>query len=1205
MEPNDLDDDVSIVLKKSQELKIPSRYIFVSESENSETISMFQFVSESLRNSEKTLEEIFREIPSADPEVFCYVYYKAATKRKEKTENIFESITQFFEDIELPDPFKDLEDFLSRMEEEEESQTSYLMNDRRQLESIEEIQQQLLAVEKLLPYSNFEPTKANFLANLSDLNDSKIIISKRDANDIFASVECDQILPYICVNIEERSFFKIYDQIDESLNELINKSFAEEDSMYFILWTAEEDKYRNQGTNKNDYSIFHIKLYDTHSELRFTLNLSQTKDMQQEIIERIHDKFKGILIQNIEQEKISGEVKIYNFNPDIFTLTYFIANDAIMRRFLYIDETDFPFSFKDKLIFHGRSKISALSSRGDVTFTLNREKLTEDLKVSDSLIKKGTTFTTIDISKAPNLTRAKQFIKILVTLFTFYNYFNEDGKLDYSKKPKKQKYKDIVYNMFNSVLDLSSLDEDNKDDETDIKESNNEKLRKMAPELFLSHSSRKIAKGLPTIMTEEELSSFMKKNKIKQEEGNILRFPKENPRWIFVCTDPSYPYIGVTVNKQDNNIEFPYIPRCFASHPGPTSATMAYLNGLEYKKEAGSSVLKTFKFLEYSKSGSVPEVLNTLLGEKVVRIGTFRNVNSLLHCVLDVVSKTGSKYSKSLNKQDIAMKERKKLLSLETAIFKQELYDYTNEQIQRKLFDEEFEKLDDKRFFLDSSLFYRGIEEQYDVNIFVIEKNGNEVNFEIPRNKMGHIRPYRKRPNILLLKHFGTERDNAKYPQYEIIGRKVEEDIEMKWDDSIYRYFMANCKELYFSLSSDTIETRLNPYNVFVPEKLFGSKKWEIEEQYVDNCGKASGFVFSHPDKGRVTIFTPPTQPLNIPQLNWNKLPILENKTDLFPTSPHSVSLKDGKITGKWYSSSNFEFFVPVKPIEDYSGQPVKESPIDEKKNLLCAKRIAERKARLYKIIVQHLFIFGEETVKDFVKKYFIVDSTEEFDVSNIPRKLPTYDENLSRKENFINAATEFSENCSFIRVKDQKVTILAQNEKMVLGIRSFLEIFEKETEGLSITPYLYIPKYYLLESDFPTYPHNLLFTEKRQFELWKMEKENLKKNSKIFTKITEDKIEFTVPFIYGSRETGYCIIQNVRGHSLERAVAVSRNWKLDKYNVGFNVEPDLKIPPLKVYGISNSYEMVLLDDSSKGSEDYVEILTYGNEQYAGVLRLL
>ena len=102
-------------------------------------------------------------------------------------------------------------------------------------------------------------------------------------------------------------------------------------------------------------------------------------------------------------------------------------------------------------------------------------------------------------------------------------------------------------------------------------------------------------------------------------------------------------------------------------------------------------------------------------------------------------------------------------------------------------------------------------------------------------------------------------------------------------------------------------------------------------------------------------------------------------------------------------------------------------------------------------------------------------------------------------------------------------------------------------------------------------------------------------------------------PYLYAMAnvETGESriyMIQNVVAGDRGRALNVAQEWYLHKINLGFQANkpgPEMPIPVHVVFGISTAATPIPVEDLSSGSAQYLQLLTYGNNQYAAMLPML
>ena len=149
---------------------------------------------------------------------------------------------------------------------------------------------------------------------------------------------------------------------------------------------------------------------------------------------------------------------------------------------------------------------------------------------------------------------------------------------------------------------------------------------------------------------------------------------------------------------------------------------------------------------------------------------------SLIHCVAFAVQDPEYMNRDEKEKEEYVTIRRRQIAEMvDPLTYKQELYDMDTKEITRRVGDPEV--------FLDPYLYYRGVEELFQVNIFVFNPNeplqpitgiqtfntpGPIV--EVPRCKLSHIRiPRLDRRSIIILKHWGAETDALRYPHCELI----------------------------------------------------------------------------------------------------------------------------------------------------------------------------------------------------------------------------------------------------------------------------------------------------------------------------------------------------------------------------------------------------------------------------------------------------
>jgi len=255
----------------------------------------------------------------------------------------------------------------------------------------------------------------------------------------------------------------------------------------------------------------------------------------------------------------------------------------------------------------------------------------------------------------------------------------------------------------------------------------------------------------------------------------------------------------------------------------------------------GSNIIKnSSKSLSTNGRGYLSKNLEFILNNystertneyKFYRYGTtnYHN-NSLLHCICfaidhpDYINIQDEKL-----KEDYIMKLRTFILNnIELSLLKQELFDYSNDEI--------IELLENNSEFFDPALLYRSIEEIFNINLYVFTYN-EKREIDIPRNKIFHSRPPRLyRPTILITKIMAGDYE---IPKCELIVDYNDQKSE------IVKLFGENMT----NICHDLILQNYN--NIITISKTFGSRSFtpfiKEEDHYVGHSN-----VYYHIDNMKI-----------------------------------------------------------------------------------------------------------------------------------------------------------------------------------------------------------------------------------------------------------------------------------------------------------------------------------------------------------------
>lgn len=563
-------------------------------------------------------------------------------------------------------------------------------------------------------------------------------------------------------------------------------------------------------------------------------------------------------------------------------------------------------------------------------------------------------------------------------------------------------------------------------------------LRAQAPDVFVTRFARKCqCKLQPIIIKQDEIEAWVKYT-FTDESGQIQNrqvmpfpppaSPSDVPKWYFVCPDNKNPYPQLKENRDlDNSKEYPFVP-CCAKTESITGSNSNYANFYEVKnnpellaktKETTKQGYRmtTDKIIQHGRTGTIPKLLIDLLrsrapsvegtaDEDFIRVGVQPSPSSLIHCVALALQDPHyiNRNTPELREEYVNIRRKQIAGTLESSntvyplVYKQELYELSAEEIAQRV--------DKKELFLDPYMYYRGVEEFFNVNLFVFNLKGplhpipgiqdasiTGPVMEIPRCKLLHIRTHRaekreQRRTVIILKHWGAESDALLHPQCELIisrgriipseglsklvaasggGAVVSGATSMASGGSLISiptgsgasYGAApeiSSKAMYsfgedmfimlMNVLTDTfhayvwnfprkplrdnskqpaslIQARDNPYYKIDWQDVF---KYKIVSQRVDAYGKLRIIgVETLTDEKKtliVTIYVPPSQPLNLPYMKEITVApeIVVRRLLGVPTGVTKVGL--------WYSAIDYDWavFVPatmISPPDPESPPPI------------------------------------------------------------------------------------------------------------------------------------------------------------------------------------------------------------------------------------------------------------------------------------------
>lgn len=854
-------------------------------------------------------------------------------------------------------------------------------------------------------------------------------------------------------------------------------------------------------------------------------------------------------------------------------------------------------------------------------------------------------------------------------------------------------------------------------------------LQSVAPHIFENNYKSKICqkKTQPVIIPPQLVDQWNEEHDNDEYQKAVV-FPPEaegTGEEIYLgCPVDKTPYVSMKENILSNRGEYPYLPCCTSKNtqePSSRSYFTHYYLGedmggdkknivneitsrkrlvkgqigiLPFMIQSAFSLLNILPTNNNPANNKVPNNINNK-NDLLKRMGVGQSPFSAVRCLLTCLEhpafiKLGKKkpsleheieieeFIKDLIRKSVFQSHTtsKSALKIFTTAFSQELYDNTENEI--------YEQIRNMEYF-DTSLYYRWLEIYFKVHVFVFSvSKSQEIEFEIPRHRYFHARPYLDMPCVILFKHWGSENDNIDFPQYEII--KV--DDKMVLDNKASKQFIkfAHQTQTVYQLEKSVagsashprseaklensnsgsksenrtkdrkIVLRKDPFSLHYYANLFPNAL----SQYIDGAGKVRGITMKigDTDEDRITIYLPPSQPVNLPMEESEYAVNVETALQIFDRQPTFYSLENDMVNGLWFPIYDIEMGIYIPLIELTLAELEKifrkaNITTDNKGNLDLEKgrgnpyytfgepilqtfRNVEKMRNIYLQTILWVYLiytknrFRQRKIDEFMAQYTVVSKFNfKKELNNINTSLPKY-QNVEQAMEYLHQFFPFVQNKNGLK-------FCCVNQAMVSKIKYFLEITverskqEKPVVKYSIennpdanNPNLNINTLFSLISsadDFPKTKNMQVFFNITEFKMWLYNRLYGKGDKiEIVDKLTLSNSTFKNPFLYMQAETKQIfIIQNVSLGEELRAINNYLVFKNENINLGYytpahnpstNNSLNMNTPnvPLKkiIYIISPAGNIILLNTNEpENLEDdnlhTVKLLRYDENIYAAI----
>ena len=1258
--------DISLQLKRSQELGIPKKFLVGNENIIPKILTLI--------DAGKSLIELYTIFETVMPQDLAMLYAKKERNMDRKL--LLKKINDFYTLLKL-DKILDTNELVLLVEDWDKKFRNLVEKDRDEYERI------LIVEEEMAKYEPLErsPLKieSTILVAEMQFKDTKNTVKPEDGYEVFDLTVPNRTIPYVkwrtnLIDIDIPELIKIYkgerSEDMPDFNKILQTSNQKELLNTIYLTVQKSDTLEGKDAFvKANYNI-------QKNELRLKLPIENDGKSEKSDKFNLLQKIVNVLpveTKTVDEKSIAGEVYIYDINVNLLLLSHMLLNDELFRNYLFQKEMSNTavYTTKNTLKIFFRSTGSFLSSdeeeddSASVSFYINQLFSKGGENLGGRKLGLGTPYVQIKITSADSVDVAEQFIGIMVRLLQRYK--EEQGKIEklyLSYIPEFLEYK---------TLDITSRSR--KDVATKIAQ-----LKSVAPDLFIADYARKcLCQFQPIPIDDDEVEAWRNKTftyQGKERTREVLAFPPSNPRWNFVCPDDKYPFPGVKTNKLSNRDTYPGLPCCFVKEQiGSPKSNYEKLYGKgkeedeesefeeggneggELQGEVGereadeeekdeeeemeeresemeipesqeqetsqkyetseSHMIKTDKIIGVDRYGIVPNAISELFGgeRKIRRKGVIRSINSLLHAVSIAVK----------DKNYLAAKDKERYVSLmrqsianvtRPGLLKQELYDFKEQDIERRLKSNEF---------LDPNIYFRAIEDAYKINLFVFAPSLNEERrlrdkeesigaMCLPRYKLFSARtPRFDRLSVCIYRTMGSESDILSYPQCELLVALQDGEEISLFDEEVTEVLFTALNEINKIISWELVKSDgvdlVAHENLYSRLDYFGLTKRRAIAQYIDEYGKMRGLYL---DKNILMIFTS-SQPENLAVRTEITRADYRDVISLFG-NPIALSEKRGLIDGFWYSVLDLSYgiYVPIVEIakDKIGGELLNievgpNNPLGESVGKDKARRIVKLKRDLDFIlqIFKWFLSISKLPVNVLLENFVIVgnendtDSASIYDFSRIGRTFP-------EAKNLEEAMKKMRERVpTFFR--DDKVYVYVYSQKMLEGIRYLLNMYVKEySKDLAYVPKS-IQRKYLTEEDFIAYAGVALFFNEREMNMWLDE---FKKSYEILKSISIQNAIHSDPFFYLNSTDGHIyLIQNVSEGDIRKALNVGYYWNKYRVNPGFRSPPFSEDEILKyvIYSISPANTIVPYENHAGDDLNYISILRYNDFSFACMIVIL
>lgn len=950
------------------------------------------------------------------------------------------------------------------------------------------------------------------------------------------------------------------------------------------------------------------KEYKMYILIETNVNDKELQLNDKEILQRVLSCFTvpvKLLKQGVEKQ-IQSEFYIPQQSVEFPILKDMFFNNNLFNKFLQLDERLSIYKYKKNMYFYFIPDINEAKTKYIACSLIQKKVEKIDTKIiakNPNKLSVGSYYLQLKILRCINQKDSEIFKNIICKYIDYYNN---------SKDRIINEYKEILKNSKNYKIDkLLEQEKQFKEPKRYIRQK--QLLKDIDPNQFIPGYARICEKKYaPKILNETEIEKYYGDNaseKDIEKRKHIMLYPKtaeEGKQYYYSCMDNKNNHLfpGLQKNYLDNFDKFPVVPCCFVSEQsvkldspydlyfGDKNMTFEQIKDFFIEKEASDTathIITTQKLLPSGRFGILPKDIISFLHSidtehQFYRKGSIRSVDSVIDVLL---------YARKSDYDDYSINEKTEYIKkIKERIVK--LIEENNIKYLQESYNMNMLQIINDNSYINPHIFYPILEHIFKCNIILFTRNNQYPDgvLSCPYFDKEYLKfePDNSQKFVIIYEHMGTETDNAKYPQCEII---------FKYDDN----------KIYPTFKYDEFVEKINNclYQIY-PIKIYSSidtlfKKYDIQKYGIDEFGKTVYLHLKNQKSIHIITNPLPNLKLDIPQTiisfsKFNKLNDPKNAYEFGQEENIKLTsyIKNGIFYGFQGEIDHLNFYIPTIPTKTRGNVPdnIIDFPIIDSKN----NEISINKLEIYneyknisRLLVEYFYylfsidyniykpdIVDNKYIQDFIKRNISIQNN--IDYTNLLNNSRIFNIDIFKKYVSSSDRNSFAD----INNNTTKYELPIENNKILNKLVYNLKL-KLDREHLKLFNYnnlQYIPSSYSEVDDFKLSIENNNIVIKGKYPMIQWIKAT-KNNYNVYDFVQLPKI-----LVYHEINN---ILDDTQRNNLLLLVFVSK-WSKPSKNIQ-NKLYSTKTKKLIFDKYKNDMTIIYIDiDNHKGFSDYFTIKT-------------